>query len=209
MFFIGCHEMQVLKEKIKEKIIEAAINDFVEKGFDQALMRTIAKNAGISVSNLYNYFKNKKDLFYSISDPFYYHLKNLLNHFFEHDANEDYKNKQFLTQFAGLTAKALGELIKINRNEFLLIMDRSEGTKYEKYKNRVILILEEHFQEHLKLAKKKKQDFVKDSFIMHIIAKNLIESLLEIARHYKNDEWVDYNINTLMKYHLSGISQFF
>ena len=46
-------------------------------------------------------------------------------------------------------------------------------------------------------------------FIFHILARNLLEGLLEISKHYINDKWVDYNIEALMKYHVHGMAQFF
>ena len=47
------------------------------------------------------------------------------------------------------------------------------------------------------------------SFLMKILAMNLIQGLVEIARHYKNDQWAEENIRSLMKYHIRGMVQFF
>jgi len=44
---------------------------------------------------------------------------------------------------------------------------------------------------------------------MHILAINLTEGILEITRNYKNDEWAKSNIESLMKYHIRGMVQFF
>jgi len=201
--------MQVLKEEINDRIKDAALKEFLDNGFEKASMRDIARKAGMSVSNLYNYFSNKEQLFYSISMPIYYQCENMFRKFSDHENEGDFKDDAFLKQFGEFTALRIGQLIKNNRDGFLLIMDRSIGTKCEGLKGRMISMLEKHFLEHLKSAQRKKDDNQKIMFIMHIIATNLVESLLEIARHYKNDELVDYTIGALMKYHLRGISQFF
>lgn len=43
-------------------ILDAALQAFAEQGFNGASMRDIARGAGTSLSNLYNYFPSKADL---------------------------------------------------------------------------------------------------------------------------------------------------
>ena len=59
------------------------------------------------------------------------------------------------------------------------------------------------------ITSKKKKILLQDSLLMHILAMNLIEGILEITRNYKNDEWAKSNIESLMKYHIRGMVQFF
>ena len=54
--------MQTLKEDVREKIIDSAKNEFLEKGIERASMRDIAAGSGMTVGNLYRYFKNKEEL---------------------------------------------------------------------------------------------------------------------------------------------------
>ena len=57
---------QVLKEETRKKIIEAAKDEFLHYGFDNANMRRIALKSNMTVGNLYRYFKSKEDLNYQI-----------------------------------------------------------------------------------------------------------------------------------------------
>jgi len=50
----------------KERVLTAATNLFAERGFHRTEMDAIARRAGISKGSLYNYFKNKDDLFHYI-----------------------------------------------------------------------------------------------------------------------------------------------
>ncbi|RMD03073.1 TetR/AcrR family transcriptional regulator [Clostridium autoethanogenum] len=63
--------MQVLKEKIRDKILKADENIFYEKGFKDTTTRSIAKAVGISVSNLYLYYENREVIFTGVVDEFY------------------------------------------------------------------------------------------------------------------------------------------
>lgn len=56
---------QSAKEKTKVKILQAAVDLIIEKGFDHASMREIAKNAGVSNPTIYNYFPSKEKLLYA------------------------------------------------------------------------------------------------------------------------------------------------
>ena len=47
----------------KEKILEVGIEEFSSKGYDNANINVIAKNAGISIGLMYKYFSTKEDLF--------------------------------------------------------------------------------------------------------------------------------------------------
>ena len=59
-----CTELFEKQNKDKQKrIIEAAILEFSEKGFENANTNRIAREANISVGSLFKYFNNKTDLF--------------------------------------------------------------------------------------------------------------------------------------------------
>lgn len=53
---------QILKPEIKEKIIESAKQEFLEKGYKDASLRSIAFKSHMTVGNLYRYFDSKEDL---------------------------------------------------------------------------------------------------------------------------------------------------
>ena len=53
-------------ESRKEKIEEAARELFIKQGFHATSMRDIAKGAGVSLGNLYNYYETKDAIFESI-----------------------------------------------------------------------------------------------------------------------------------------------
>jgi len=61
--------VQVQKEQIRRRIIDAATDVFYESGYDNASIKDIAFRAGITPGNIYSYFENKRSLFdYIIED---------------------------------------------------------------------------------------------------------------------------------------------
>ena len=61
--------MQVIKESLRKKILEVALKEFEEKGFEGTSMRAISEGAGTSLGNLYHYFHSKDDLYASCLMP--------------------------------------------------------------------------------------------------------------------------------------------
>ncbi|MEH7011123.1 TetR/AcrR family transcriptional regulator [Neobacillus niacini] len=55
----------------QDRIINAAIKEFAQKGYDNASTNEIVKEAGISKGLLFHYFKNKKQLFFFLFDYCY------------------------------------------------------------------------------------------------------------------------------------------
>ncbi|MBO4819016.1 MAG: TetR/AcrR family transcriptional regulator [Firmicutes bacterium] len=54
--------MQTLKDDVRERIVDSAKKEFLEKGIDKSSMRDIAAGSNMTVGNLYRYFKNKEEL---------------------------------------------------------------------------------------------------------------------------------------------------
>lgn len=52
------------------KIVEAATYVFARKGYEATAMDDVAAAAGVSKGSLYDYFKNKEDLFYAVFEWF-------------------------------------------------------------------------------------------------------------------------------------------
>ncbi|MCQ2749499.1 MAG: TetR/AcrR family transcriptional regulator [Clostridia bacterium] len=51
--------MQVLKEEVRERILDASAKIFVQKGIEKTTIRDIAKEADTSTGNIYRYFDSK------------------------------------------------------------------------------------------------------------------------------------------------------
>lgn len=53
-----------MKPEKQERIINAAMKEFVKSGYEKASTNEIVKDAQISKGSLFNYFSNKKDLYF-------------------------------------------------------------------------------------------------------------------------------------------------
>ncbi|MDP4146713.1 MAG: TetR/AcrR family transcriptional regulator [Bacillota bacterium] len=186
--------MQVLKEEIRKKILDVAENMFYQNGFEDTTTRNIAKEVGVSVSNLYLYYKNKETIFYEIIDGFYKYFINSIETFFKHDDSDNNMDASI-----GYFVK---KIITTDRRKFVILCNRSKGTKYEGFKQQIAGILNSHMKMQVK------KDLIKDPLILDILAKNFIEGIIELAGNYKGECWLEDSVNTLVKYHMKGMEQF-
>lgn len=56
-------------EGVSERILECATAEFLEKGYTDASLRTIAAAAGTSTNSIYVRFRDKEGLFSAIVEP--------------------------------------------------------------------------------------------------------------------------------------------
>ena len=60
---------QVKKEEGRNAILRAAAELFSQKGYHNATLREISALAGMSLSNVYVYFRSKYDILFAVNDP--------------------------------------------------------------------------------------------------------------------------------------------
>lgn len=61
--------VQIKKPKLKQAILSASFDLFSENGYHSTTIAQIAKRAGVSTANVYNYFSSKVEILYAIYEP--------------------------------------------------------------------------------------------------------------------------------------------
>lgn len=130
-------------------------------GYEKASLRTICKNVGLTTGALYFFFNNKEDLFESLVKKIAKSFKRIIGDFVEKE-KEKYKNilngncKYIDNCHYNIEyEKKFMKYMYVNKNAFILLAMKSEGSSYENYYNEVIQLVEELFIEFLELYKGK------------------------------------------------------
>lgn len=181
---------QVLKEEIRENIWGAALEEFYEKGYKPAAMRAIAGKAGIPTGLIYSYYENKEALFDAVLAPVNYDWDAVLS-------GEDENHGHGAGGLSQAERRCLMALMD-HRKEFIILMDKSQGTKYENKKEELISRIGEHLSVQLPQGEY-------DPVFLHIVANNFVEGLLQIMYHYKNREWAADMLNKISNMCFRGI----
>jgi len=190
--------MQILKEEVRERILEVALGQFAAKGYEGASTREIAAAAGISKGNLYNYFPGKEALFDAIVAPFHRDCDAFLSGVIGHVGPETFSAGSITEASAGIA-----RFIGLHRRQFVLLMERSQGTRFARYKGEMIARLRKHFSKNVR------REFAKPSLIMGIVAANFLEAMVSIARNAGATAEAEEAVGLFLRYHMVGVAQFY
>ncbi|GGF96025.1 TetR family transcriptional regulator [Paenibacillus albidus] len=198
--------MQAKKDEVKREIESAALKVFFRKGFADAKMNDIADEIRISVGNIYTYFKNKKELFYSVVPPSLVdYLKNVLvesiridNQTFFDDANNDKKSAIVQEQMNLLTQYSM---------QIVIIFEKNKGTVYSNAKNELIELMIETKKPYLKDHYKRYEIGIEENMILlNIIASNVINMILDLLKREMSADSRRRIFEALSLYWLHGLT---
>ncbi len=197
---------QILKDDIKQKISEAAFQHFAAFGFKNTSMANIAKDANVSVGNIYRYYVNKDDIFYSLITP------QFVNKFKQ--TMRIRINKSGIKFFSVLERKAPAEIIDNDVIDFyynhrlhiVILLDNSKDTVYEnirrELKDMAFNYIQQYFAENISPEYQLDQE---KRFLLDIIYENLVYGILKILKAYTEREDIERAYKSLIGYHLYGL----
>lgn len=131
---------KLLVEQRREQIINAASNLFVLKGFHRTTLREIAKEAGISLGNIYDYVGNKEDILFLVYNYVTSKIVNVLDEILEEvdDPVEQLKrlisseiNMSFMLREASLMVYQESKALTKDRLKELLKNERKRMERFE------------------------------------------------------------------------------
>lgn len=145
--------MQIEKEYVRKNILAAATPLFYAKGYAKVPMRKIAEAAHVGLSNIYNYYDSKDDIFHEIVRP-------VVNCFYEMlDEHHGKRGADILEMFTNdYLRSVIDEYVSIvnkYRGLLFLLLFRSQGTSLERFKedfsDRSTMLVKDYF---LKMKRK-------------------------------------------------------
>ncbi len=139
-----------LGEEKREKVVRAAISEFLKHGFEKGNVGDIAKSAGVAKGSIYQYFENKKELFaYSahwsvnlfikkfsaaavpedtnIFDYFYQSSRLILLQLREEKELAVFIQDVFLGRFGGMTDDSITAMMKAGDEYVLKLIREGKG----------------------------------------------------------------------------------
>ncbi len=177
-------------EGVYERIQECAMKEFLNKGFRDASLRTIAANAETATGSIYTRFGDKEGLFDSLVaeayEKFVHHFNHEETEFF---AYEKYRNADKLMEFSKEVMEKSLDMIYRYPREFKLLITCSAGTKYENIIDEFVEYELESTKRFLKVIGNKRYlaGEISDE-LLHIICNSYFNGIFEIIRHDMPEE---------------------
>lgn len=168
-----------------DKILECAKAEFMEKGFADASMRSIAEKAGYTTGMLYGRFADKTQLFNElVEDPanrLFDYFTSAENTFFSMSAQKQYKDMHALVEEK---VKAIIDIIYSDFDVFKLIVCKSAGSGYEYYIEKMVNLETENTLRYVDRLRENGiavNDIRAD--LTHMLTSALFNGVLEIVWH--------------------------
>lgn len=174
--------MKLLKDEIFESILSVARQEFLSKGYKDTSMRDIAQKANVGLSNIYNYFKNKDEIYQAILNP----AKNSIFMFITQQHTEENFNFSHVTPY-GHNENAVEyyiELIEKYKEEYRLLLYCSEGSSMANFRDELTDHMTRVSHDYMALEKKhNSQAHAISPFFIHAMSSWMTSILGEIVTH--------------------------
>ena len=189
-----------------EKIQDAAMEEFLDKGFLGASLRQIVKSAGVTTGAFYGYFSSKEALFASIVEP---HAKALMGRFMEAQTTFAELPEEQQPDHMGLESSQcvhwMVDYICDHREPVKLLLTRAEGTSYEHFVHNMVEVEVEYTLQYMEVLRRLGKDIpVLDKSLCHIIASGMMSGIFEIVIHDMPREQALRDVDQLRDFYTAG-----
>lgn len=198
------------KKGVYENIILCAKKEFLAKGFLNASLRSIAKDADTTTGSIYTRFESKEGLFRAIVQPVVNSTKKLFL-----KLQEDFscmnacEQKDKMVNYSEEALSKLLDCIYDNFVEFQLLLDASYGTCFRDFVEELINIEVNYTYKYMnKIGCKSIKEGIVTEELIHIVTRSFFDGLFEVVRHNMQKEDAIKYVTILQKYHQRGCEVF-
>lgn len=198
-------------EGVAERIVDAAKREFLDKGYVDASLRTIAAEADTSTNSIYVRFGDKEGLFSAIVEPV---LNEMTERFIRiqerfHLMTPEEQAERMPKYADGGTSELIDYMYE-HLEEFRLLLDASYGTRFHNFVDELVRIEVEYTYKFMEAVgySDKFGDAVTQK-MLHIVTTSRFESIFEIIRHGMSREEATEYIELLSRYHRCGFIEIF
>ena len=193
------------KTESHKRVIAAAKAEFLEKGFNNASMRSIGARAGMTSAGLYRHYKNKEDMFSALVQP----AVEIINKW--NKEHKEYQYRKFESGaerneiFSSNDTDLVRMIIRECKDEFRLILVCSQGTKYENFVHDIVEYQQKETMKAMKYLKEHGMP-VKDisEEELHMIYSAYDTAVLQPLAHDWPIEKAEKSLNTIEEFFMPG-----
>ena len=198
-------------EGVYEAVLDCAKKEFLEKGYKDASLRTIAQEANTSTGSIYTRFGDKEGLFCAIVEPAANGLKNMFLEIQQKFHSFD-KEAQLaeMGQYTSLHQMEMLDYIYDHFDVFRLLLDCAEGTQFSRFVEELVEIEVDYTYKYMEVigCKSVKSGLVTEEFV-HIVVTAYFNGMFEVVRHNMDKASAVKYVRLLNRYHMQGFSTIF
>lgn len=190
----------------RKHLLECAKKEFLEKGYMKASLRNICKEAGVTTGALYFFFKDKEDLLAELVEKPLRQLYAVMEeHYAAEMRNEDQVAQLELADDGDLEASR--EIIRrmyANRDTFLLLLTKSQGSRFETWLEEVVDISEQQYRRLCDMVTNATGKPRIDDYMTHWMAHIMVDTFVHLFLHETEESVALKHVDALTRYLIRG-----
>ena len=199
--------MQVLKDEVRNNILSAARSEFRKKGYLQASLRQIAFEAGMTIGNIYHYYKNKEQLFDAIVQPVKEQYSAYLADIRERIQLSYASEEPNATEYFNNIEVAMTRLFKTYSTELTILLNQSKGSKYEPIKSDLVKLTFSLLESLLIKSRATGSTLnTRDHALAQMLASTVVEGLCLILRDNDESQTIEHLVDQFLYLYGEGIT---
>ena len=193
------------KSASHKRIIPAARQEFLEKGFEKASIRAIAAAAGMTSAGLYRHFADKEAMFAELVEPLLQEFRGLFDVFKTRDYELLERGLLDTMWEDGADLAAFLDLIYRDFDAAKLLICRSQGTRYEYFIHDFVMEEQKETLAYLDEARRRGVP-VKDirPEELHLLLSAYASAISEVVVHDFTREEAQHYLTTLQTFFYPG-----
>ncbi len=183
--------MQIQKDDIRKQVLAKARQEFLKKGFKNASMRSIAAMSGVGLSNIYNYFRNKDEIFREVLSGLLVALEQLTN---GHNDPENIDLYVLDTEaYIQSQIHLFFNLVSKYKEDLNLLFFYSSGSSLENFREEY---LDRHTEIGMEYIKKTREKYpfvntIISPFFIHTMSSWWMSMMAELVSHDLSDSQLE------------------
>lgn len=188
------------------RIQQAAMEEFLAKGFGDASLRQIVKNAGVTTGAFYGYYSSKEALFAGLVEP---HAAAVMGMFMKAQTNFSELPETEQPAHVGVESKEctmeMLHYIYQHLEPFKLLVYKAQGTSYENFIHNMVEVEIEATQRFMDVLRKQGRNIPElDDQLCHIIVSGMFHGIFEVVVHDMPYDRAKHYVQQLQDFFLAG-----
>lgn len=196
------------EKETKENLLKSAKQEFLEKGYMQASLRNICKNAGVTTGALYFFFQDKEDLFSNLVKEPLDELYQIMSSHYKEEMELEIE-PETLTRPESFeddirTVNQIVHLMYQHYDAFQLLLVKSQGSRFENCAEQFAGISERHYRVLAdRISEGMGAERVED-YMIHWVAHMQIDAFVHMITQERNEEDALRHMESVGRYIITG-----
>ena len=193
-----------INNESRERLIECAKKEFLEKGFAKASLRNICAEAGLTTGAVYFLFNDKNGLLGAIVDEPLQRIQEMMLYHFSAEQKEDFSTYQQRDGDHDQFAKELIDVMYDNYDAMRILLDKSQGSAYESIFDRFIETTDKYYIELAENYADSVTGKRVNQYMLHWFSHIQIQAFVHLLTHESDRQKALQSIRTVIDFLVKG-----